>query len=253
MKDKYLRDSRISKLSKEKVKGVRLLETIYLKIIGYIDGTRNLPRECGDGKWISPHLDREIRSYHEFSSRIWGYLQIEEENEYKRLGELMDSLVYTRTQLETTKAELKDALSYEEMPDVFCKHGEGKLNDTQVAARRITERAKSLVLYKNRIVTLQNKLVSEADEFFALRNQIIEADNSTRMICARVKEHLFQRIDVYWNSALHKHSEKERMPVIPSIEVTSRAERVYIELHSTMMLKSEMLNQSLSKDKMEVA
>ena len=178
MKGKYLRDSRISKLGKEKVQGVRLLETIYLKIIGYIDGTRNLPRECGDGKWISPHLDREIRSYYEFSSRIWGYLQIEEENEYKRLGELMDSLVYTRAQLQTTKAELKDALSYEEMPDIFRIHGEGKLNDTQVAARRINERAKSLVLYKNRIVTLQNKLVSEADEFFALRNEIIEADGS---------------------------------------------------------------------------
>lgn len=63
-----IRKGRISKLSKGKVKGIGL------KIAGRIDGSRNLPRECGDGHWISPHLDREVRSYDEFSSRMWGHL-----------------------------------------------------------------------------------------------------------------------------------------------------------------------------------
>ena len=73
------------------------------------------------------------------------------------------------------------------------------------------------------------------------------------MICTRVKEHLLQRMDVYWNAALHKHSENARMPAVPSIEVTSRAEIAYMELHKVLMQKAEMIGQSLSKDETEVA
>lgn len=248
-----IKKGRISKLSKGKVKGIGFFEGIGLKIAGRIDGSRNLPRECDNGYWISPHLDREIRSYDEFSSRMWGHLQIEEENEYAHLGELMDSIVYTRTQLETAKAKLKETLSYEGTPDNSRKHGESKLTEAQVAARRTSERAKRLEPFKSQVSILQSKLVSEVDEFSALRNKIIEDNNSTRMICSRVKEHLLQRMDVYWNSALYKHSENARMPAVPSIEVTSRAETVYMEPHKVLMQKAEMISRSLSKDETEVA
>lgn len=253
MKNKQLRNSRISKLNRGKIKGIGFFEGIGLKITGRIDGSRNLPRECDTGHWISPHLDREVRSYDEFSSRIWGYLQIEEEDEYARLGELMDSLVHTQAQLEIAKGELKEALSYEGATDIFRKHGESRLTEAQVAARRARESAKRLVPFKSRVSSLQSKLVSEVGEFSALRSKIIEDNNSTRMICARVREHLLQRMDVYWNSALHKHSENARMPVVPSIEVLSRAEIVYMELHRALMQKAEILSQSLLKDEMEVA
>lgn len=248
-----IRKGRISKLSKGKVKGIGFLEGIGLKIAGRIDGSRNLPRECGDEHWISPHLDREVRSYDEFSSRMWGHLQIEEEGEYAHLGELMDSIVHTRMQLETAKAKLKEALSYEGTPNNSRKHGESKLTEAQVAARRDNERAKRLEPFKSQVSILQNKLVSEVDEFSALCNKIIEDNNSTRMICSRVKEHLLQRMDVYWNSALYKHSENARMPAVPSIEVTSRAETVYMEPHNALVQKAEMISRSLSKDETEVA
>lgn len=248
-----IRKGRISKLSKGKVKGIGFFEGIGLKIAGRIDGSRNLPRECGDGHWISPHLDREVRSYDEFSSRMWGHLQIEEEGEYAHLGELLDSIVHTRMQLETAKAKLKEALSYEGTPNNSRKHGESKLTEAQVAARRANESTKRLEPFKSQVSILQNKLVSEVDEFSALRNKIIEDNNSTRMICSRVKEHLLQRMDVYWNSALHKHSENARMPAVPSIEVTSRAETVYMEPHKVLMQKAEMISRSLSKDETEVA
>lgn len=248
-----IRKGRISKLSKGKVKGIGFLEGIGLKIAGRIDGSRNLPRECCDGHWISPHLDREVRSYDEFSSRMWGHLQIEEEDEYAHLGELMDSIVHTRMQLETAKAKLKEALSYEGTPNNSRKHRESKLTEAQIAARRANERAKRLEPFKSQVSILQNKLVSEVDEFSALCNKIIEDNNSTRMICSRVKEHLLQRMDVYWNSALYKHSENARMPAVPSIEVTSRAETVYMEPHNALMQKAEMISRSLSKDETEIA
>ena len=239
--------SRMSKLRKSNVKGIGFFEGICLKITGRIDGSRDLPREGGDGCWISPHLDREVRSYDEFSSRIWGHLQIEEEDEYARLGELMDSLVYTKRQLETAEADLSAALSLERGVDTSRRHGESKLTETQVIARRADERAKRLASIRNRVGTLQDKLVAEVSEFSALHNKIIEDTNSTRMICARVKDHLLQRMDVYWNSALIRHSENAQMPAVPSIEITSRAEAVYTELHKALMQRAEHLCQSVSK------
>lgn len=253
MKNKQMKNSRISKLGKGKVKGVGFFEGILLKITGRIDGARNLPRECGDGHWLSPHLDREVRSYDEFSSRMWGQLQIEEEDEYARLGVLMDSLVHTKSQLESAEADLAAALSCEAGVDASRKHGESKLTDAQVAARRANERAKRLAPLRRRVSDLQSKLVAEVDEFSALRNKIIEDDNSTRMICARVKDHLLQRMDVYWNSAMLKHSENARMPAVPAIEVTSRAEAVYMEPHKALMQRAELLSQRLSKEEKEAA
>lgn len=253
MNNKQLKDARISKLRNGKVKGVGFFEGIRLKIAGRIDGSRNLPRECADSRWVSPHLDREVCSYDEFSSRVWGQLQIEEEDEYARLGVLMDSLVHTKSQLESAEAVLATALSGESGVDTSRKHGESKLTEAQVIARRANERTKRLAPLRSRVSTLQSKLVAEMDEFSALRNKIIEDNNSTRMICARVKDHLLQRMDVYWNSALLKHSENARMPAVPSVEVTSRAEDIYMEPHKALMQRAELISQSLSKEEKEAA
>lgn len=252
MKNKQIKNSRISKLGKGKIKGVGFFEGILLKITGRIDGARNLPRECGDGHWLSPHLDREVRSYDEFSSKMWGQLQIEEEDEYARLGAMMDSIVDTKAQLEVARADLREALSHEGTLSAR-KHGESKLTEAQVAARRAAERDKKMAPLRDRVSALQSKLIAEVDEFSALRNKIIEDNNSTRMICARVRDHLFQRLNVYWNSALYKHSENARMPAVPSIEVAPRAEMAYMEPHMALMQRAESFSESLSKDKKEVA
>ena len=253
MKNKQLKDSRISKLTKGKVKGVGFFEGIDLKIAGCIDGLRSLPRESENGQWISPHLDREVRSYDEFASRMWGHLQIEEEVAYAQLGELMDSLVHTRSLLETAEAELDEATTHEGTSDTSRKHGESRLTEGQVAARRANERAKRLDPLKSRVSSLQSKLTSEIDEVSRLRNRILEDNNSTRMICTRVKEHLYQRMDIYWNAALRKHPDNARMPVVPCIEVKSRAEAVYMEPHTLLMQRAELLSQTLSDDEKEAA
>lgn len=253
MKNDQMKNSRISKLSKGKVKGVGLFEKIGLKIVGFIDGRRSLPRENPVGGWNSPHLDREVRSYDEFSSRMWGHLQIEEEAVYAHLGELMDSIVHTRALLEEARTDLDEATEDEKSTDTSRKYGESKLTEGQVIARRANERAKRLAPLKARVSSLQNKLSSEIDEFSRLRNQILEDNNSTRMICNRVKDHLHQRMDVYWNAALRKHPDNARMPAVPCIEVESRAEAVYMEPHTLLMQRAELLSQLLSDDEKEVA
>lgn len=133
MKKTQMKNSRISKLSKGKIKGLGIFEKIGLKIVGFIDGRRSLPREDTAGGWDSPHLDREVRSYDEFASRMWGHLQIEEETAYAHLGKLMDSIGHMKSLLEDAKADL--ASEQEKVSDASPKHGESKLTEAQVVAR----------------------------------------------------------------------------------------------------------------------
>ena len=64
------------------------------------------PRDGASG-WMSPHLDKEIRSYDEFASQMCR-LQVEEEEDYARLGELMDSIAHTKSLLDEAKLLLTE-------------------------------------------------------------------------------------------------------------------------------------------------
>lgn len=247
MKNNQQKKSRILSLKKGKVKPVGFFEKLWLKIAGYTDGKRNLPRDSVSG-WMSPHMDKEVRSYDEFASRMWGSLQVEEEGNYARLGELMDSIAHTKSLLDEAKTALDGAETKEKSADSSRKKGESKLTDAQVSARRSNERAKRLAPLKGRVSSLQSTLTSEIDEFSQLRNKIIEDNNSTRMICNRVRDHIYQRLDIYWNAALRKHSDKVKMPVVPCVEVASRSEAVYMEPHKILMQRAESFSNELSSD-----
>lgn len=253
MKNNQIRDSRIANLNKGKIKGVGFFEGIKLKFSGRIDGKRGLPREDSTGHWTSPHIDREIYSYDEFASKMWGQLQLEEEEAFARLGELMDSVVHIRTQLETAKDELESHTTVEGTVDNTRRHGESKLTEAQVVARRANERAKRISPLKNRVDSLQAKLIAEIDEFSRVRNKIIEDNNSTRMICSRVRDHLYQRLAVYWNSALCKHPENKNMPTTPCVDIVFHAEEIYMKPHQLLMQRAELLSKSLSKEEKEAA
>lgn len=231
-----------------KVKGMGFFECLNLRIAGHIDGSRNLPREEGEGFWMSPYLDRELHSYEEFTAHIWDNLQAEEEAAYVRLGELMDSLVHTMSQLNDARADLEAMIHYEETAETFRKFGEDKLTDAQVKARRASESAKRIALPREHISTLQSKLTVETDEFSALCNKILENNNSARMACNCLKDHVLQRIDVYWNSALHKHAENGRMPAAPSVEIVCAAEEIYMKSHKAIMKRAEFLSRTLFGD-----
>lgn len=253
MKNKTLKDTRVSSLKKGKVKSVGFFESLPLKITGCIDGRRGLPRENDNGQWVSPHIEKEIRSYDEFSSYMWGQLQIEEEVAFARLGELMDSVVHIKSQLDTAKSELDKASAGEGIVNNARKHGESKLTDAQVVARRANERSKRLSPFKSRVSSLQTKLTSEIDEFSAVRAKIVEDNNSTRMVCNRVRDHLYQRLAVYWNAALRKHAENSKMPTVPCIEIVFNSEEVYMKPHIELMQKAELLSETIKKESEEVA
>ena len=122
------KNARVSNLNKGKVKGVGFFESIPLKVAGWKDGKHGLPRE-NDGHWVSPHIEREIRSYDEFSSRMWGQLQIEEEEAYSRLEDIMNSVVDIKTQLDNAELKLDKAIASESLFDTSRKKGESKLTE----------------------------------------------------------------------------------------------------------------------------
>lgn len=252
MKNKTLKDTRVSSLKKGKIKGIGFFESIPLKVSGRIDGRRGLPRENDNGQWVSPHIEKEVRSYDEFSSRMWGQLQIEEEAAFARLGELMDSVVHIKSQLDTAKSELDEASADEGVVNNSRKHGEDKLTDAQVVARRAKERTKRLSPIRSRVSSLQAKLTAEINEFSAVRAKIVEDNNSTRMVCNRVRDHLYQRLAVYWNSALRKHTERNKMPAVPCVDIIFNSEDVYMKPHIELMQRAELLNEKIKKESKEV-
>lgn len=251
MKNKSLKATRISALDKGKTKGIGFFESIPLRIIGRNDGKHGLPRET-DGKWLSACIEKEIRSYDEFTSRMWGKLQFEEEAHYARLEELMNSLIHTKVQLDNAEKDFAEAKAFESVADNSRKNGENKLTEAQVAARRAKESKKRLAPVKNKVSDLQTKLISEIDEFSALRAKIIEDNNSTRMVCNRVRDHLYQRLAVYWNSALRNHSDSKKMPVTPCVDIIFNSEDIYMKPHyKVLMEKAELLSEITSIDKQE--
>lgn len=252
MKNNQQKAARLISLKKGKVKRMGLFEKIWLTLAGYVDGKHNLPRDSEYG-WMSPRLDKEGRSYDEFASRMWGGLQVEEEEDYARLGELMDLIVHTKTLLSEAESALNEAEVKELSSDHSRRKGESKLTEEQVSARRSKERERRLASFKGRVSSLQSELASKINEFSQLHNKIIEDNNSTRMICNRVKDHIYQRIDIYWNAALRNHSDKTTMPVVPCIVLESRSEAVYMDSHKLLMKKADsfsvdLLNEEETKE-----
>ena len=239
MANKKITHTRLANLSKGKAKKLGLLENLSQQLAGYLDGTRALPRESGDGGWTSPHIDEEIRAYEESASKIWGTLQIEEEEANVQLGELTDSVTAVRKQLEAAREELAAVSAREQEEQPVRKNGEERLTDAQVKARRVNERARRLEPLVKRINELQEAQETAAQEFRKLYSRVAEDENSTRMICNRLKDHTLQRLSVYWNAALKKHPKGSVMPAVPSIEITCQAEEVYKKLHTALLKKAE--------------
>ena len=240
MKFPDAKSERLFRRSKKAVKKVGVFEGLQLKFTGWRDGVRNLPREDDQGHWVSPHLDREVRSYEEFSSQVWGQLQMKKASVYVLMGELADSSARTAAQLQKARSDLEAAMARDEGTTISIrKPGEDRLTEAQVKERRTNERIRKLASVREKVSSLEHKLTGQKEELSALFYRILEENNSTRMVCNYVKEYMMQRVDVYWNSALHAHRDNAKMPAVPVVAFTSQAEELYLKQHSALMEKAE--------------
>ena len=250
-----LSKQRHKKLDKGKGKKVGFIESIVLKIAGYCDGRKGLPRQTDDNAWYSPFMSRDVNSYEEFCSHIWGSLQIENEVAYAKLEELMDKILQERGLINTAKSKLEIAYNFEKELELSRKKGEDKLTDAQIYARRKAEKDKKLVALKKNVARLEQELKEVEDTFSELHSKLVEDDNTTRLICYRVKNHILMRIDIYWNSVLRHHPDNACMPVLPILEIKDDAEEVYLRQHKELMKRATTFHDLIQDEatKKEVA
>lgn len=240
-RNKSFRRKRLKTLARGKAKHIGFFEAIPLKILGCADGARGMPQNSDGSGWNSAFMNREINAYEEFCSRIWAALQLESEDSYAGMDQLIDSIMHTQVLLEETRRNLSAAAYHEDHAQAVRQNGEDKLTDTQVETRRAKERAKRLAFFQSRIDTLERQLTSYAAEFSRLRTKLTEEDNSTKLICERVMNHTLQRLDVYWSSVLRKHPQKAELPDAPAVRLTFRSEQTYMKQHEALRNKAEKL------------
>lgn len=246
-----LRKQRHKKLGNGKGKKVGFFESIGLKITGGRDGSKGVPRLTDDNAWYSTFMNREVNSYEEFCSHIWGSLQIENEDKFAKLEELMDGIRHKKERLEDARYNLEVAYRRENDSETIKKKGEDKLTDAQVGRRRRAEKENRLTPLKNKVAGLELEL-KEAEEAFAnLHSRLVEDDNTTRLICHRVKDHTLMRIDVYWNSALMHHPEGASMPVIPTLELRNDSEVAYLHPHKELMKRAASIHEAIQDENNE--
>ena len=237
----------LRKLAGAKVKRIGIVESLKLKIAGYIDGTKGIPNHAEDGQWNSAFINREANTYEEFCSYMWALLQFENEDEFVRLGELIDSVYQKATLLNSAQKDLSIALENEGNKGVIRKKGEDKLNDAQVKARRANEQFTYFIPYRRKISMLEDELKSMMQEVSLLRCRLVEKNNTIIMICNRVKDHTLQRLDIYWNASFQKHPDKVLMPAVPSVKLSSGAEVTYVHSHEMLIQRADILYKQMAE------
>lgn len=251
MNREKMRKQRHKKVNTGKGKKVGFFESIGLKIKGFCDGRKGFPRQTDEKDWYSPFMNQEVNSFEEFCSHTWSSLQIENEEEYARLEELMDGIRQKRGFLEAARANLSAADKWESDSESIRKKGEDKLTDAQIRARRKAEKEKKLAPLKNKAAGLEQEL-KEAEEAFAdIQSKLVEDDNTTRLICHRVRDHILMRLDVYWNSALRHHPDGASMPVVPMLELKDEAEEAYLRLHKELMKRAAAIHDAIQGEAAE--
>ena len=246
-----MRKQRYKKVNTGKGKKVGLFESIGLKIKGFCDGRKGFPRQTDKDNWYSPFMNQEVNSFEEFCSHTWGNLQIENEGEYARLEKLMDGICQKRVLLEAARTDLAVAIKRENELGSVRKRGEDNLTDAQVRVRRKAEKDKKLAPVKSKVAGLEQELKDDEETFSDLHSKLGEDDNTTRLICHRVRNHVLMRLDVYWNSALRCHPDGASMPVVSALELEDEAEEAYLRPHKELMKRAAAIHDAIRDEAAE--
>lgn len=218
-------------LMKGRVKKLGLIEKLLLKRQGAIDGSCGLPGKHENGGYTSPFINSEVAALKEFAFRAWGRAQLELEQEYARLGELLDSIKRAEEDIATLEAVIARSQTVDLK---FREQGEEQLSDEQVARRRRREAEKSVAVERKKVQLLRSQIEECYVEMNSLYNHVVETNTSVRMIIQRVREHSQQRRQVYWDSALKNYAGDSKLPVtatdIPML-ITQVAEDMYVASH----------------------
>lgn len=164
---------------------------------------------------------------------------------------MIDGIYQKNEKLESARADLEKACaaySTASSPGGFVrKKGEASLTEAQVRVRREAEKEKKISSINNRVARLEHELKSEEEAFSGLHSRLIENDNTTRLICSRVQNHMQMRLDVYWNSVLKHHKENISMPIVPVLKFEDKVENIYLKSHQELMSSANIISSKFVK------
>ena len=163
----------------------------------------------------------------------------------------MDGIRQKKRLLEAAKADFAAADKRENDSESARKKGEDKLTDAQIRARRKAEKEKKLAPVKKKVAGLEQELKNAEEAFSALHSKLVEDDNTTRLICHRVRNHILMRLDVYWNSALRRHPDGASMSVVPVMELKDEAEEAYLSPHKVLMKRAAAIHDAIQDEAAE--
>ena len=203
-------------------------EKISLSHRGKQDAKNGLLRETEKG-WSSPALAGEKAAYEEFCAKTWASHQIAMKKSYEEAGSLKERILRLKEEISEAEAEIEELENVK--PEFYRKFGEDNVSETQVRARREREHDSRVREKVQARKELGRALAQDREELDRIRNRILEADHAVRMICEKAGEHTKLRMAAYWNAAVKKHAEANRIPAVPDLELANDAERVYLSGH----------------------
>ena len=240
MTQKKVHQKRLQSLDKGRVKSLGPVEKLTMRYAGWVDGRHGLLRCSQNGDWQSSVLKQEVDSYEEFCAGQMGRLKFEEEDEFKKLNILFDTVVPLKTNLTAAKQVLKNALA-EDVDLTRRKEGEESLTEVQVAARRNREREESLLPFKRAVAESEKALYDTIEAIFTSLSQAAKITN-------RVLQHHQRRIDVYWRSAMRHLPD---LPPLPNVTFTNNSEQEFAKHYEQVVQRAEKLRLTLASELQE--
>lgn len=247
MNHKKVYQKRLQSLDKGKAKSLGPVEKLTMRYAGWVDGKHGLLRCSQNGDWQSSVLKQEVDSYEEFCAGQMGRLKFEEEDEFKKLNILFDTVVPLKTNLTAAKQVLKNALA-EDVDLTRRKEGEESLTEVQVAARRNREREESLLPFKRAVAESEKALSDTIEAIFTSLSQVTESFDSAAKITNRVLQHHQRRIDVYWRSAMRHVPD---LPALPNVTFTNNSEQEFSKHYQQVVQRAEKLRLALASELQE--
>ena len=246
-------------LRRGRIRRLGIIEVLQLKHHGKADGRRGLPRERKRNSWDSPFMEAEAAAYEEFCDEVWGQLQIVLATDYAELETIVDHIARLKKDNDELWKREPKAPSEEALNKRL--YGEESLSQDQVQRRRRKKSLSEKASHQSKARALGEQLKEAYDMLAKIFNHILEINNGTRMICERVKSHVNQRRNIYWDSAYRNHPEKERLPVYPEELSSGKAEAIYISQHKALseeasqMLerRAELISRTEKQNKMDIS
>ena len=228
-----MRDSQMEHLKKGKIRPVGPIESFLVRRQGKNDGSKGLPKQMQSGMWCSPWMKKDEAAYEESCSKAWGYVQLILTEEYALIGRLLDQAERIEGEVAELLAQKPEEPSASEQ--TYRMKGEEDLSEDQVRRRRNREFVRRTARYNARVTELKAQITETRKRLEEVLNYVLEVCKGTRMCCERVRNHVIQRRNLYWESAYANHARKADMPAFPEpIPQTSLSETKYMAQHKVM-------------------